>query len=337
MRYFSFFLLLILFSGCETTKDDSSITDLGKVFVSSNTQERITVFDFSDIENITSVEYVTTTSDADGIYYDASRDIVYQADRENDRINAYERFSRNKPGSAILPSAISTSDFNNPRGMTSEGNIAVIAQDASEDNNQQNAFFVYDVSANSIAIRNSYRVGFPLWDIQLAGNTLFAVEDESDSIAVFNSFLDRQNGDLDPDFKIRIDGITRTHGLFYYPEDDLMIMTDIGDSDPDSLDGAIHIITDFNIKLSNALQELDKSISATDQIIIRGDMTGLRNPVDVIYRKEGNRIIVAERVTGNGSIFVFDVPVQTDNSNIFDINPLQSFTYDGVSAIYINQ
>ncbi len=330
--FIAFFML-----SCDTTEDNFTITDLGKVFVSSDNRERITVFDFSDLQNITSVEFVTTTDSAAGLYYDAGRDVIYEADKENNRINAYDQLSRNEAGSAILPDAIGTSDFTNPRGMSSEGNIAIVSQYATDENNQQNALVVYDVAPNSITLRKSHLLDFPVWDIQLVGNTLYAIQDQSDSLAVFNSILERDNGNISPDFKISIDGTSNLKGLFYDLESDLMLITDAGNNNDASEDGAIHIIEDFSFKLSDALQESDQTISATEQLIIEGSNTNLTHPVDVILRREGNLIIVADRNLNGGSILVFDYPVQTDNSNTFDVVATESKLYNSITGFYINQ
>ncbi|MFY0699056.1 MAG: hypothetical protein JXR11_14445 [Balneola sp.] len=336
-RKLSYLLLLFLIVSCETTKDDTTIIDLGKVFVSSNTQSRIGIFNFSDLDNKVLIQYETTTDDAEGIYYDNTRDIVYQADRENNRINAYNRLSTNEASSGILPSAISTSGFSNPRGLTSDKNIAIVAQDASEENGQQNALLMYDISANEITLRSQFTVDFALWDIQLVGNTLYAVQDGTDSLAVFNNFLANSDGQVIPDFKIRIEGIVRTHGLYYSLTEDLMVMTDIGDVASGIRDGQIILIEDFNLKLSAALQEVEKTISSTDMIFINGANTTLQNPVDVVYHSTANRIIVAERTTNGGMLLAFEYPEQMDSSNMFNLTPSYSVGYNGISSLYINQ
>jgi len=329
-------ILSLTVFGCESTKDDSSITEFGKVFVSSNTDAKIGIFDFSDSLNITSVEFLTTIDDADGIYYDRNRDLLYQADREHNRINAFSKLSNNKVGSSILPSAISTSDFLNPRGLTSENNIAIVAQDASDANGQQNAFFVYDVGANAITLRNEFNVNFPVWDIQLVGNTLYAVQDESDSIAIFNNFFGLENGIIVPDFKIRIENLDRAHGFYYSLDEDLMILTDVDDVSDTELDGEIRIIEDFNIKVSATLQTIDKTIFKEDQIKISGPNTMLRNPVDVVYHRASNRIIVAERTTNEGMLLSFPRPTLSGDT-LLNISPTFMVNYPGASGLFINQ
>lgn len=335
-NHFIVLLIALTLFSCETTKEQGSITDFGRVFVSSNTQAQIGVYDFSDSENISKIEFVTTINDADGIYYDGSRDIVYQADREHDRINAFAKLSTNEASSGILPTAISTSDFTNPRGLTSEGNIAIIAQDADDTNTLQNALFMYDVSGDVISLRNEYMVDFPLWDIQLVGNTLYAVEDESDSLAIFNNFLGNADGLIQPDFKISIEGITRTHGIYYFLSNDLMIMTDIGEASASVQDGKIIIIEDFNLKLSRALQEPENTISSVDMMIISGSNTMLRNPVDVVFHEQANQIIVAERATNGGMILAFEYPVQVGEENEFNQIPSFTTNYSGASGLFIN-
>ncbi|XWN38129.1 MAG: hypothetical protein ROO71_04175 [Balneola sp.] len=332
-----YILFIVLFVACETTKDDTTITDFGRVFVSSNTQSKIGIFDFSDINNKTTVEYITTSDDAEGIYYDNNRDIVYQADRENNRLNAYSRLSTNAPGSGILPSAISTSDFTNPRGLTSDDNIALVVQAGTEENGQQNGLFMYDISAAEITLRNQFSTSFPLWDIQLVGNTLYAAQDESDSLAIFNNFFGRTDGAIIPDFKIKLDNVEHIQGLFYNLENDLMIITDVGDVSSGIGDGQIVLIEDFNLKTSAALQEVEKTIPSGEMIFIKGANTQLQNPVDVIYHSAANRIIVAERSTNGGMFFSFEYPVQTDDINEFNSAPLYSIEYNGISNLYIDQ
>lgn len=334
--HYLLFILIIATIGCESTTDEGSITEFGRVFVSSNAQSKISVFDFSDTNNISSVDFITSTSAADGIYYHRDRDVVYLADREYNRINAFAKFSRNEKDSGILPDAIGDSDFSNPRGLTSDGNIAIVAQDALDSNGQQNGLFMYDVSPTSIALRNSYMVDFALWGIQLVGNTLYAVEDESDSLAVFNNFLGNTDGLVKPDFKIRISGIERTHGLHYSLSSDIMIMTDIGDADPSIQDGEIRIIKDFSLKLSAALQTPGNTISSTDQIIISGSNTLLRNPVDVVYHEQANRIIVAENASSGGMILSFEFPENTNQTNSFNSTPTYSAVHPGISGLYIS-
>lgn len=330
-------LIFLVLIACEPTKDVTTFTDLGRVFVSSNTQTKVGIFDFSDNENITLVQYeTTTTDDADGIYYDVSRDILYQADRENNRINAYSRLSTNEANSGILPSAISTSDFSNPRGLTSDNNIAIVAQDAAEENGMQNGFFMFDVSAELISLKNQYTVNFPVWDIQLVGNTLYAVHDESDSLAVFNNFLANADGDISPDFKIRIEGLSWSHGIYYSLSEDLMVMTSIGNPDPAIQDGEIRIIEDFSLKLSAALQQSNKTLPNEEQFIISGANTLLRNPVDVIYHKEADRFIVAERATNRGMMLSFSLPSQSVKGTFLNLEPVYSSDYAGISGLHIN-
>ncbi|MFY0685404.1 MAG: hypothetical protein JXR20_12705 [Balneola sp.] len=334
--HYLLFILILATTGCESTTDEDSITEFGRVFVSSNTQAKISVFDFSDTNNISSVDFITTTSDADGIYYHRDRDVVYLADREYNRVNAFAKFSRNEKDSGILPDVIGNSDFSNPRGLTSDGNIAIVVQDASDSNGQQDGLFMYDVSPASITLRNSYTVDFSLWDIQLVGNILYAVEDESDSLAVFNNFLGNTDGLIEPDFKIRISGIERTHGLHYSLSSDIMIMTDIGDADPSIQDGEIRIIKDFSLKLSAALQTPGNTISSTDQIIISGSNTLLRNPVDVVYHEQANRIIVAENASNGGMILSFELPESIDQTNSFNNSPDFMDNFPGVSGLFIS-
>ena len=335
-KYFFYLTLFLVFINCETTKDDTTTIDLGRVFVSSETQSKIGIFDFSDINNKKIVEYEITSDSSAGIYFDSSRDIVYQVDRENNRLNAYSRLSTNGSGSAILPSAVGTSDFSNPRGLTSEGNIALVAQAGSSDNGEQNALFMYDIGANEITLRNQFDVEYQLWDIQLVGNSLYTARDESDTLVIFNNFLANSSGPISPDIKIRLEGVTKIRGMHYVLTNDLMIVTDIGDPTEGVNDGQVILIEDFKLKLSAALQQVRQTISSSDMIFIKGSNTFLQNPVDVIYHEFANRIIVAERSTNGGMFLSFEYPVQDTQTNEFNLAPFYSINYSGISSLFFN-
>ena len=335
-KAFYFLSVALLFlTSCETTKDDTTFTDLGKVFVSSNNQSKIGIFDFSDIDNKKIVEYQTTTDSSAGIYFDSNRDIVYQVDRENKRLNAYSRLSTNDPGTIILPSAISTSDLNNPRGLTSDNNIAIVADAASVDN-PENRLLMFDVSAKEITLRNEFTVDFELMDIQLVGNTLYASESGSDSLAVFNNFFANSNGAIQADFKIKLEDVNNINGIHYTLSNDLMIITDTGNLTGGIEDGQIILIEDFNLKLSEALQEASKTISGTEMLFIKGSNTSLQNPVDAVFHEFANRVIVAERSTNGGVFLSFEYPIQNSSSNELNLTPFYSINYNGISNLYFD-
>ncbi len=320
-----------VFSACNPTSDDTFNTELGNVFVSSNTQASVSVFDFSDLENVQRVDFVTSTNDAEGIYYDSGKDVLYQVDREHNRLNAFAGLSNNAPGSGMLPSAISVSNLTNGKGITSDGNIAVVA-----DSGAQNRFYVYDISGRAISLRNAFMVDFPIWDVELSGSTLYVSESGSDSLAIFNTFLSNEtNGTLSPDVKISIEGIETMRGLHYSVEDDVMLITDVADISADSADGGIHIIENFNAKVSVAVQE-ERAIPVSDQIRILGENTELQNPGDVAFDKMNNRIIVSERTNNGGLVLVFAYPQLEGNQISVNAFPLFSVQNPGSSGIFID-
>jgi hypothetical protein len=266
-------LILLIFStvfilSCDSGDDDDDIeTEFGTVFVTSNLSSVVGIYDFSDEDDINLVQFGIASSDADGIAYDAESEMLFVASRSNNRVEVYSDLEETEINASLDLSFSSTSDFSNARKLALSGDKVLIAQDAGDDNGQQNRFFVYTVNGNSVTLSNTYDPQINLWDVQFAGNTLYAVEDNSDTLAVFNNLLSNSDGVVTASQKVQVADIVRTHALYYSSESDIMFMSDIGDADSGT-DGAIHIIQNFSAKLSAA--GTNGCIAVNDHIIIEG-------------------------------------------------------------------
>ncbi len=289
-----------------------------RFFVSSNTQMTIGSFGILADNSVTMSMFANAAEDADGIYYDEDNDVIYQLNRTANVINAYSDASTNP-----TLTATSSSDFVNGREIAVVDGKLVVAQDAADGNGNQNRFIIYDVSPTSITLDKIYDAAINLWGIHANGGNLFAIVDNSNQVAVFNNFFNQPAGDISPSMTIGVEGLIRTHGLTYDAEDDVMILTDIGDA-ASATDGALIVVKDF-MTAGN-----DSNISASEQIRVGGASSQLGNPVDVAYDKAQNTIYVAERANGGGKVLGFKFPRFTGG-----IAPSYVKLFAGASAIHL--
>ena len=329
------FLAVAVFSLSGCNDDDDTFLgidfdDDGTLFLSSNTSGNVGVLNLEDGDTPAIQTFTASGSDADGLYYDTDEGNLYQVNRSNNTVVEYNDVIDDLDDpNGVDVEARSTSDFTNGRGLAAFNNDrVVVAQQGGAANDNMNRLVVYDISNDDdvIDLTASYPTTIPLWGIQFVSTDLFAVVDMSDSVAIYDNFLDKTPGDtLQPDRYIRIDGITRTHGLEYNAEDDLMILTDIGDADDDS-DGALIVIRDFSLLGANVT-----TVDSTSYTRIGGAATRLGNPVDVAYDQETDRIYVAERATGGGTLLIFE------NNAQGNVAPVRTLPFTGLSSLYLHR
>lgn len=335
--FFLFGFALITLSSCKKYDDDMMIddNDIADLYVSSNLSGQVGIFDFNHMGGVSMKSATVMNADADGIYYDKKNDILYQLDRSNNRINAYYNASDIDDGDMLSPDVMSTSDFINGREIAVSGNWLVVAQDAT-DAVPLNKFYLYKIRPGMITLEKEFDSPINLWGIHAEGNNLFAIQDNSDTLAVFRNFFLQPSGKLQDPIKLQIEGIVRTHGITYDIENDIMVLTDVG-SGADPEDGALHIIENFAAKSAAALkvgtsaQSKTGTISLADQVRIAGGSTLLGNPVDVAYSNAAGSIYVAERANNGGRLLVFDYPTMGG-----DVAPDFNMDFSGASAVYLN-
>ena len=329
-------LLLALFtfslSSCEDDDDTFLGIDFdndGTLFLSSNTSGTVGVLNLEDGDTPSIETFTAAGADGDGLYFDGGEGNLYQVNRSNNTVVEYNDVIDDLDDpNGVDVEARSTSDFTNGRGMAYRDDRVVVAQQGSDVNDNMNRFVVYDVSDDDdlIARRASYPTNIALWGIQFVGSDLYAVVDKSDSVAVYNNFLDNTDGDtIMPDRYIQVMGIVRTHGLEYNDEDDIMILTDIGDADSDS-DGALAVIRNFsNLGTSATL------VDSSGYTRIGGAATRLGNPVDVAWDEDTDRFYVADRATDGGTLLIFE------NDARGDAAPVRSVPFPGLSSLYLHR
>jgi len=300
--------------------------DLVNIFVSSNTTGTAAMLGVDDTDDVSFRTFDVAAMDADGIYYSSDDDVLYQLNRTDNVVNAYRdaKMSIDQGNNPTL-TATSTSDFINGREITVSGNTLVVAQDANDANGQQNKFVVYSAAANSIVKEAEYTTDLNLWGIQMVGDALYAIEDNSDRLAIFENFASNADGsDITADRLITVEGIVRTHGLTVDTDNNTMILTDVG-SGAVADDGAVVIVRDYITALENG------TIESSEQVRVAGANTLLGNPVDVAYDYTNDLIYIAERANGGGRILAFDGATAGG-----DVAPSYSRDFAGASAIYFS-
>lgn len=272
------------------------MTVLGRrtdLFVTNNDNGNISRYSVTGDSLVT---LITTTTAAEGIYYDATTDVLFQASRSALQLEAFVEVSTLMDGDAVASSYSSAADLESPRELAVNGTSFVVADNGS------NIFFVYENTGSGFTLTSTVEVPFPVWGITFKGDDLYAVVDTTGDLAVYYDFLSNAtNGVLNPSKRVIIEGIVRTHGITYDGKDDVMVLTDIGDATDANTDGGFHIISDFSSKF-DALSD-GELLPIGMQVRVAGSFTLMGNPIDVAYDSETDAVYVSE--IGNGKVLGF--------------------------------
>lgn len=272
------------------------MTVLGRrtdLFVTNNDNGNISRYSVTGDSLVT---FMTTTTAAEGIYYDATADVVFQASRSALQLEAFADVSTLMDGDAVAPAYTSGADLESPRELAVNGSSFVVAD------NGENKFFVYENTGSGFTLTSTVEVTFPVWGITFKGDDLYAVVDTTGDLAVYYDFLSNAtNGVLNPSKRVTIEGIVRTHGITYDGTDDVMVLTDIGDAADANTDGGFHVISDFSSKF-DALSD-GELLPIGMQVRVAGSSTLMGNPIDVAYDSETDAVYVSE--IGNGKVLGF--------------------------------
>jgi hypothetical protein len=316
---------------CDNDDDSTTTTETefesAQLFASNNSDGNVTIYDMNtgDIKTLT-----TSSTAAEGIYYDEDADEIIQASRSSNQLNVYSSISTFLVDATISASVSSSSDLESPRDIAVNDNYVVVADNADVDGNTETAegrLFIYTNSNGSLTLRNIVTTDFALWGIEFVGDDLYAVVDTTNELAVYSSFTATNTTDavVSASKRIAIEGIVRTHGLAY--DNGTMILTDVGDAASDS-DGAFHIITDFDSKF-DAVASGETMVVADNQVRVSGSSTFLGNPVAAEYDAESETIFIAEAANGGGKVLAF-----SNASAGGDIAPSINNTLASASSLY---
>ncbi len=306
----------VAFTSCS---DDDDINegrfDRAELFATSNTTSNITVYDFSDSDEVDVTTLTTAGStDNEGLFYDNTTNQLIFGSRTRGSVSIADGIDEDRLDG--MTSALTTT--NGPTGLSSIRSIAVSGNQVVVANNVTNQLFVYTKSGSTLTLRNTVQVAFNLWEIQFNGNDLYAVVDNTNEIAQFANFLSANttNAAATATKRIKIEGIVRTHGLVYNGADDIMVLTDIGEAANTvpgfDTDGGIHIIKGFTAKFQAVANNGTLPV-LNNQVRISGSSTNLGNPISATYDSESNTIFIAERANSGGRILAFSAD---DNGNV---------------------
>ncbi len=303
------------------------------LFASNNSNGNITVFDVTSSQSITSKTLITTSTAADGVYYNNSTESVFQASRSGNNLEGFLDVDDLVTGSAINVGVTGTSDMMSPREVAVNGNLFVVADNADVDgdtNTPDGRLYVYTMSNGNFSLRNVITTNFKLWGITFNGNDLYAVVDATNELAIFTNFLSNTSTTtLSASKRIVIEGIVRTHGITYDAGSDVLVMTDIAAASNGQDDGGFHVIENFTNKL-NATSN-GGTLALSSQIRVAGSSTLLGNPVDVAYDANTQTVYIAEAGNGGGRILAFN-----NISSGGNLTPFFNSALASASSVYLS-
>lgn len=307
--------------GTEGPSDDD------RIFVSSGSQSFVYFLDEANLasDELQEFSVPNTTTDSDGIFYDEDSETIYVVNRSLNQVDAYDNANDIEDGEDLVPMSSEADHFNNGRGIAYANGNLIVADDI-DAVTDLNEFVVFSANGNTVDYSKTLVSSVNLWGIQLIGGDLWAVSDNTANIVAFNDIISAEDGELlIPDMTISIEGMVRTHGIFYDEEEDVMVLTDVGDGGSDS-DGAFFYINEFSTKIN------DDMISEDESIKVSGGNTMLGNPVDIKIDPIEDMIYIAERLNGSGRLLVFETPEEDGN-----FAPAEDWDVPAANSVFINE
>lgn len=297
------------------------------IFTTSNNSNTSEIL-VSEAGSLTTERLLTGTGmDAAGVFYDHVEDCLVQASRSDREVRLYDNIKTTPNGSVLNPVSISADGFLNARDIASASNGKIIVSSDAAQNGQSNKFYIYDVTPAGLVFDKVFVTSNQNWGIDINGSDLYAVNDNSNRISIFNNVFTQTGQILDPTNQIFIEGATSLKGMTYHAGTDMMIVTDVRNQFNDS-DGAIIIIDNFSSKL-NAAGSFG-TIARSQYRIIEGSNTKLGTPLDVQLDAAAGIVYVAERSTNSGAVIAYDVR----NTGI-NATPVSVKNVRGVSSIFL--
>ena len=159
-------VIMVSFLATSCSDDDSNNNgDDGTIslFASNNSDGNITVYDVTSSQSITSKTLITTSTAADGVYYNSNTESVFQASRSGNNLEGFMDVDNLVSGSVINVGVAGTSDMMSPREVAVNGNLFVVADNADVDgdtNTPDGRLYVYTMSNGSFSLRNVITTNF---------------------------------------------------------------------------------------------------------------------------------------------------------------------------------
>ena len=316
-------------------KDDPTPTVTSTtVYTSNNANGDVTYYDVTDRNNVKATTLVTSSTAADGVYYDASADAVIQASRSGNALEGYLNITGMLTGELLNIGITGAAGMDSPRETAVNGNFYVVADNKDVDGDAttpDGRLFIFTKSGSSFSLRNVITTDFKLWGITFIGDDLYAVVDADNELAVFTNFLNNNTDkQMSASKRVVIEGITRTHGITYDASTSTLIMTDIGSATNTQDDGGFHVIKNFMTKFNATAN--NGTIAVSDQVRVSGAATMMGNPVDVAYDGATGTVFIAEAGNGGGRILAFE-----NISGGGNLTPSMNYDLASASAVYLSK
>ncbi|MGJ8745728.1 hypothetical protein [Polaribacter sp.] len=325
----------ITLTSCSENDNDVVVEVKSKIlFTSNNSDGNVNMYDVTTMNNVSKTSLTTTTTAADGIYYNSSENTVVQASRSTFGLEGYTNVTISGLSSNVNIGITGSLDMKSPRELAVNGNLYVVADNADADGNtttNDGKLFIYTKTGNNFTLRNTITTDIKLWGITFKGNDLYAIADTTGDLAVYSNFLSNTATTMLSATKtITIEGIVRTHGLTYDASSDTMVLTDIGEASNGQDDGGFQIINNFTSKFNSTTN--GGTLALAEQIRVAGANTLLGNPVDVAFDNETNTVFIAEAGNGGGRIVAFN-----NISSGGNVSPSYNADLAAASAVYLHK
>ncbi|WP_255070967.1 hypothetical protein [Lacihabitans sp. LS3-19] len=339
-KILALFTGLVVLASCEKM-DDTDMTPgmqtstTAVLYASNNSNGDISAYDLKN-SGSSATTFTSSASAADGVYFDANSNTVFQVSRTDKNIEGFKLGANISLGGILNldVSLKSSNDMESPREMAVNGDYFVVVDNADVDKNAatlDGRLFVYQKTGDSFKLRNVITTDFKLWGITFIGNDLYAVVDADNELAVFSNFLNNMsNASLSASKRVVIEGIVRTHGLDYDESTDTMVLTDIGDATNTQTDGGFQVITGFKSKFNGVSN--NGTLTMSNQIRVAGAMSLMGNPVDVAYDGETKTVYIAEAGNGGGRVLSY-----TNIMSSGDMSPVMNTSLAAASALYLHK
>ena len=333
--------LVLGLASCDEDNDQLIDLELNdeQLLVASNTSGKLVKIQTGDLDDPDRVNIDVPYEDGDGIGLRGTD--LFSANRSDNKLHLLNDVFDGDREDAVRVEATTDINIPNQRGIAvareiGGAKVAVASADANtDDDDNDNFIYLFEGERSDLELEATVRVPFQLWGLEWDGDRLIAVMDGTDSVAVFEDFDDASDteGDnvLQPTFKFKVEGLTRTHGVTFGKDDDILILTDIGAAGSDS-DGAVHFVRNWRGAARDAA-ERNGVLGLDRQVRFAGAATLLGNPVDVAYDDDNNRIFVAERARDGGRLLAFNAPNDDEYGTTINPVPVFNIVVAGASSV----
>lgn len=304
-----FLLSSICFSSC--TKDENAAmpkSTVSRLYVSNaDTDAAVSNTMIFDPANQAELKdpylFNSQLPDANGILFDPFSGTVFQVSRLNKNIRT---FKVNTDGSLTNKNSFIHEGLTSARAMAFDRSRNMLYVSSNADS----AIYVYENAGSltgTVTANKKLKLNGQPWGIHLENNSLFVVIDQARAeVQLFEQASELVVGAITPTKKISIMGAIRLHGITYSSDKDVLILTDIAEATNAGFDsdGSVYVITDASSKFTNS------GSIVTPTSTIKGALTGLGNPVDVVW--DGDKLIyIAEKARRKILVFKY-----ADSGNI---------------------